>query len=235
MLTCQFRYQFELTNPFDTTPVVELAQQICEESTEDATEQLALIFGTRTWTSALIKEHEMAYRFAKERLDLEKRLFARTGKVTANFAAAYNDMAAAYSMNGLSSKAFPLLQKSKDLRESMPAFKPEHNFSPLHELSLAHWHQKDYKQAVDCLLQALRDRIAALGENDRQSVRTGQLYYAMGNVRASQGLLEESATWHQKALIHYRNTAGDNHYKTACACYRVAEHCRRNQQYDIAR
>lgn len=177
----------------------------------------------------------MAYRFAKERLSLEERLFARTGKVTANFAAAYNDMAAAYSMNGLPSKAFLPLQKSKELRESMPTFKPEHNFSPLHELSLAHWHLKEYKEAADCLLEALRDRIAALGENDRQSVRTGQLYYAIGNVRASHGLLDESAMWHQKALVHYRSTAGDNHYKTACACYRVAEHCVRSQQFDIAR
>jgi tetratricopeptide (TPR) repeat protein len=150
-------------------------------------------------------------------------------------AAAYNDLGATYSMNRLPSKAFPLLFKSKELRELMPAFEPEHNFSPLHELSLAYWHQCEYEEAAKCLLKALADREAALGPDDRQSVRTGQIFYALGNVRASQALMDESFMWHQKALIHFRATGGDKHYKTASACYRVAEHYIRNRQFNVAR
>ena len=117
----------------------------------------------------------------------------------------------------------------------MPSFKPEHNFSPLHELSLAYWHQDEYEEAAKCLLKALADREAALGPIDRQSVRTGSIFCALGNVRASQALMDESFMWHQKALIHFRAAGGDKHYKTASACYRVAEHHIRNRQFNVAR
>ena len=229
------RYQFERTNPSEALPVLEVSYSICNDAEEDFTEQLALTLGSRTWVSALIKDFEAAHRYAQERLELEKKLFEKSGTVTANLAAAYNDLGATYSMNRLPSKAIPLLFRSKELRESMPAFKPEHNFSPLHELSLAYWHQGEYEEAAKCLLKALADREAALGPDDRQSVRTGQIFYALGNVRASQALMDESFMWHQKALIHFRATGGDKHYKTAGACYRVAEHHIRNRQFNVAR
>jgi hypothetical protein len=53
----------------------------------------------------------------------------------------------------------------------------------------------------------------------------------LGNVRASQGYLDESFVWHQKALIHFRATGGETHYYTAHACYRVAEHYFRLRDY----
>ena len=215
--------------------MLDLAYELCKESDEDCTEQLALILGSKTWIAVLTKDFEAAHRHAQDRLECEEKLFARRGVVTANLAAAHNDLGAAYSMNRLPSKAFPLLFKSKALRESMPAFKKEHNFSPLLDLSLAHQQQGQYGKAAECLLQALEQREATLGKNDRQSVRTGQLFYALGNVRAREGQFDESFMWHEKALLHYRATAGDNHHKTGVACFRVAEHHVRYGQYDLAR
>ena len=229
------RYQFERANPSEAMPVLNVAYAICEESEEDCTEQKALILGSKIWISILTKDVEACYRYGRDRLEFEKKLFDSGRVVTANLAAAYYDLAAAYSMNGLPSKAIPLLFKSKQLRESMPAFKKEHNFSPLHELSLAYWHQGDNERAASCLLEALHDRESALGKDDRQSVRTGQLFYALGNVRSSQNMLEESFGWHQRALLHYRATGGDSHFKTAMACFRVAEHHVRMQQFNLAR
>ncbi|RMZ91103.1 hypothetical protein DV736_g1663, partial [Chaetothyriales sp. CBS 134916] len=228
-------YQFERTNPALATPLLDLAYDLCEKSDEDCTEQLALILGSKTWIAVLTKDFEAAHRHAQQRVECEEKLFAQRGMVTANLAAAYNDLGAAYSMNRLPSKAFPLLDKSKALRESMPEFKKEHNFSPLLDLGRAHQLQGHYDKAVECLLQALVEREAALGKNDRQSVRTGQLFYALGNVRAAQGQFDESFMWHQKALLHYRATAGDNHHKTGVACFRVAEHHVRYRQYELAR
>lgn len=101
----------------------------------------------------------------------------------------------------------------------------------MYGLALAAWHQGNNEEAASLLLEALNDRIAALGPDDRQSVRTGTLYYALGNVRASQGYLDESFVWHQKALIHFRATGGETHYYTAHACYRVAEHYFRLRDY----
>ena len=232
---CFYRYQFERTNPSEANPVLDLAYTICKESDEDCTEQLALILGSKTWISILTKDFEVCHLYAQDRLECEKTLFASRKIVTANLAAAYNDLGAAYSMNRLPSKAFPLLFKSKELRESMPGFKKEHNFSPLHDLSLAYMLQGEYEKAAACLIEALEDREKALGKNDRQSVRTGQLFYALGNVRGRQGLMDESFAWHQKALVHYRATGGDSHYKTGIACFRVAEHYVRYRQYDLAR
>jgi tetratricopeptide (TPR) repeat protein len=229
------RYQFERTNPSEALPVLEVSHSICNEAEGDFTEQLALSLGSRTWVVALTKDFEASYHYAQDRLELEKQLYEKRCKVTANLAAAYNDLGATYSMKRLPTQAFPLLLKSKELRESMPAFKPEHNFSPLHELSLAYWHHDENEEAIKCLLQTLTDREAALGLNDRQSVRTGQIFYALGNVRVSQAFVDEGAMWHQKALVHFRATGVDNHYKTASACYRVAEHHMRNKQFTLAR
>lgn len=212
-----------------------MAYTICKESEDDRTEQLALVLGSKTWISILTKDFEACHNCAQQRLECEEKLFASSQLVTANLAAAYNDLGVAYSLNGLPSKAFPLLFKSKGLRESMPGFKKMHNFSPLHDLSLAYMQQEEYDKASKCLLEALEDREAALGRNDFESVRTGQLFYALGNVRARQGRLDESFAWHQKALVHYRATGGDSHYKTGIACFRVAEHHVRYRQYGLAR
>ena len=41
--------------------------------------------------------------------------------------------------------------------------------------------------------------------------------------------------WHQRALVQFRSTGGDTHYSTAWACYKVAEHHIRRQEYPQAR
>jgi len=61
------------------------------------------------------------------------------------------------------------------------------------------------------------------------------LCYALGNVRSSQGLLDESHTWHQCALFQLRATDGDTHVHTAQACYRVAQHQLRMGEYQASR
>jgi hypothetical protein len=65
--------------------------------------------------------------------------------------------------------------------------------------------------------------------------RTGQLLYALGNVRRSQGLLYESFGYHQRALGQYKSTVGDSHHYTADACFKVGEHCMRFGNYKDAR
>lgn len=59
--------------------------------------------------------------------------------------------------------------------------------------------------------------------------------YALGNVRSSQGLLDESFSWHQRALLQLRATGGETDRYTAQACYRVAQHHLRNGNYEEAR
>lgn len=65
--------------------------------------------------------------------------------------------------------------------------------------------------------------------------RTGRVLHALGNVRASQGRLKESYDFHQRALMQYRSTIGDNHHRTADVCYKVAEHYIRFEKLEDAR
>ena len=54
---------------------------------------------------------------------------------------------------------------------------------------------------------------------------TGRLLHALGNVRKSQGLLDESAALHRRALQQYLSTIGKNHHRTGDVHVKVAEHC----------
>ena len=155
----------------EATPLLDMAQAICEASHEDVTEQLALIHGSRTWISSLMNQSEKCLYHSKIRLELEEQLFSSRGKVTANLAAAYNDLGVSFSMNKLYTKAVPLLNRSKKVRASLEGFRKDHMYNPMYHLALAAWHQGNDDEAASLLFEALRDRIDVLGPDDRQSVR----------------------------------------------------------------
>lgn len=52
--------------------------------------------------------------------------------------------------------------------------------------------------------------------------------HALGNVRYSQGRIDESAEFHNKALQQYQSTIRNHHHRTADVCHKVAQHCIRN-------
>jgi len=62
--------------------------------------------------------------------------------------------------------------------------------------------------------------------------RTGQLLYMLGNVDQSLGQFDKSFAYHQRALLQFRATVGDNHPSTSNACYKVAVHRMEAGDYD---
>lgn len=56
----------------------------------------------------------------------------------------------------------------------------------------------------------------------------------MGNIRVSQGRFGEAFNFHNRALLQYHATIGDNHHRTADLCYKMAEHWLRLGQIDNA-
>ena len=52
---------------------------------------------------------------------------------------------------------------------------------------------------------------------------TGKLLHAVGDVKRSQGRLDEAMDFFERALSICKATIGKNHYITADACYRLAE------------
>jgi hypothetical protein len=53
---------------------------------------------------------------------------------------------------------------------------------------------------------------------------TGRIFHCLGNVRNSQGLLDESIHFHERALLHFKETVGNNHHRTGNSCFKVSEH-----------
>ena len=50
----------------------------------------------------------------------------------------------------------------------------------------------------------------------------------------SQDRLDQSESFHSRALLQFRATLGDSHRRTADACYRLAEHYIRLEHLDEA-
>jgi lipopolysaccharide biosynthesis regulator YciM len=65
--------------------------------------------------------------------------------------------------------------------------------------------------------------------------RTGQLLYILGNVYQSQGQIDKSFAYHQRGLLQFRATVGDNLASTSNACYKVAVHRMKAGDYDSAK
>ncbi|EED21629.1 conserved hypothetical protein [Talaromyces stipitatus ATCC 10500] len=91
-------------------------------------------------------------------------------------------------------------------------------------LALTLWLMGRHEEASSMLTTALREREELLGSNDRDSMITGRVLYGLGNVRHSQGLLEESLLYHERALLHFKETVGSNHHRTGNSCFKVAQH-----------
>jgi Tetratricopeptide repeat len=64
--------------------------------------------------------------------------------------------------------------------------------------------------------------------------RTGKILYALGNVLESQERYAESLDFHTRCLQQYMVTLGNNHFRTADICHRLAGHFMRTHQYDEA-
>ncbi|KAI0806374.1 P-loop containing nucleoside triphosphate hydrolase protein [Xylaria sp. FL0064] len=91
-------------------------------------------------------------------------------------------------------------------------------------LGLTFWLQGHLEKALDVLEQALSEREELFGANDRQSMITGRVLHCLGNVKNDQGELEASVDFHERALLHFKETVGSNHHRTGNSCFKVAEH-----------
>lgn len=74
-------------------------------------------------------------------------------------------------------------------------------------------------------------REKALGKDDRESVHTGLILYALGNLRAAQDQWEESFEYHKRSWCHMRATVGDKDFYTANITHKMAEHLLRLGQH----
>ena len=61
------------------------------------------------------------------------------------------------------------------------------------------------------------------------------MLHALRNVREKQGRMQESFVAHEKALVNFRATIGNNYFRTGQICLKLAEHHSREAQPETAR
>jgi hypothetical protein len=66
------------------------------------------------------------------------------------------------------------------------------------------------------------------------SNRTGNTLYVYGMIRDLQGRTDESYKFHQRALDFFKEALGKLHPQTSKAFLKVADHCIRFNQYELA-
>jgi hypothetical protein len=84
--------------------------------------------------------------------------------------------------------------------------------------------QGKFEECNTLLLESLAGREKALGKDNRESVRTGLIFYALGNLRAAQNQWDESYKYHQRAWHHMHATVGERDFYTANVGHKIAEH-----------
>lgn len=113
------------------------------------------------------------------------------------------------------------LKKALRIRKALGNYIPRAGEANLSWALLA---QGKLEECNTLLMDSLAGREKALGKDDRESVRTGLILYALGNLRAVQNEWDESFEYHQRAWHHMRATVGDKDFYTANAAHKIAEH-----------
>lgn len=124
-----------------------------------------------------------------------------------------------------------------DLKEALRIRKALGNYIPRSgeaNLSWALLAQGKLEECNTLLLDSLAGSEKALGKDDRESVRTGLILYALGNLRAAQHQWDESFAYHQRAWHHMRATVGERDFYTANVSHKIAEHLLRTGRKEEA-
>ncbi|KAK1749795.1 hypothetical protein QBC47DRAFT_395340 [Echria macrotheca] len=225
-------YHLERSNPRECLGFIETGFKLTDVSPEDLSFIRAEFHGTRSSIGLEMNEKETALYHREQNVAFREATFAKDGKLNNKLAAGYSEYGRALMTCGLFGRAAEMFEKSISIREQLPGFTRLQLFNPLRGLALVRWHEGSYEEASELLLGALRDRELAFGRDDKESCRTGELLYSLGSVRQSQGLLEESFVYHQRALLQFRSSIGDNHHLTAKACYNLSMHYLRFGDYE---
>jgi tetratricopeptide (TPR) repeat protein len=112
------------------------------------------------------------FQYAEMSWKVETERYEKSGQASPGLAIANHHMGIAYNLNSLYSEGIPFLEESARVRRSLPGFKKDWLFSPIYQLAHAYFHLGDDTKAAELLETAIKDRIEALGENDRFSMRS---------------------------------------------------------------
>ncbi|KAI1741754.1 tetratricopeptide repeat domain-containing protein [Xylaria scruposa] len=225
-------YQKERGRTRDFDGFFETARTICESSAHvDRDALLADIYFCLGAIAMDASDFDMS-RIHKERS------FDLVSKICKEIGTADERLYLAYAERGISRIQDKRYEEGEaDLKEALRIRKALGNYIPRSgeaNLSWALLAQGKLDECNTLLLDSLAGREKALGKNDRESVRTGLILYALGNLRAAQSQWDQSFEYHQRALSHMRATVGDRDFYTANVAHKISEHLIRLGQNEEA-
>ena len=168
----------------------------------------------------------------------KERSFDLVSKICKELGIADERLCLAYAERGISRIQDKRYEEGEaDLKEELRMRKALGNYIPKSREANLSWALLAQGKLEECnrlLLDSLAGREKALGKDDRESVRTGLILYALGNLRISQNQWDESFEYHQRAWRHMRATVGERDFYTANVTHKIAEHLMRSGQYEEA-
>ncbi|TVY21056.1 hypothetical protein LARI1_G001255 [Lachnellula arida] len=215
-------YQKERGRTKEFDGFFETARSICESSTHaDRDSLLADIYFCLGAIAMDASDFDTSRIYKERSLDL-------VSKICKELGSADERLDLAYAERGISRIQDRRYEEGEaDLKEALRMRKALGNYVPRSREANLSWALLAQGKLEECntlLLDSLAGREKALGKDDRESVRTGLILYALGNLRAAQNQWDESFEYHQRAWHHMRATVGERDFCTANAAHKIAEH-----------
>ncbi|MDI1493613.1 MAG: hypothetical protein OHK93_005909 [Ramalina farinacea] len=228
------RWQCERREAAEALPLAELASTMCDllapnEEMVQKTRTPLQRRQTKIWACRIViaqstGDSKNAFHYSQLRYKSAEDEFEATGVLTGFLTSTCNTLGISYAMNRLHENALDYLTRSVNLRKQMPDFKKDWLYSPYYHMGITYHRMGDYEKAAGIIQEAIDDRVAALGPNDRISSRTAALYYSLGNIRNSEGRLDDAFGLHHRAYMQSRQTAGEFAFATLRCSQKLAEH-----------
>lgn len=232
LLTEAAWYQKERGRTRNFDGFFETARSICESTTHaDRDSLLADIYFCLGSIAMDASDFETSRIHKENSLDLVSRICKELGTEDERLYLAYAER----GISRIQDKRYE--EGEADLKEALRMRKALGNYIPRSgeaNLSWALLAQSKLEECDTLLLDSLAGREKALGKNDKESVRTGLILYALGNLRAAQNRWHDSFEYHQRAWHHMLATVGERDFYTANVAHKVAEHLIRLGQYESA-
>jgi len=226
------RYQKERGRTKNFDGFFETARSICESTTHaDRDSLLADIYFCLGSIAMDASDFETSRIHKENSLDLVSKICKDLGTEDERLYLAYAER----GISRIQDKRYE--EGEADLKEALRMRKALGNYLPRSgeaNLSWALLAQGKFEECDMLLLDSLAGREKALGKNDKESVRTGLILYALGNLRAAQNRWGDSFEYHQRAWRHMLATVGERDFYTANVAHKVAEHFIRLRQYENA-
>ncbi|KAI1078974.1 tetratricopeptide repeat domain-containing protein [Whalleya microplaca] len=215
-------YQKERGRTKDFDGFFDTAREICESSAHpDRDSLLADIYFCLGAIAMDASDFDTSRVYKERSLDL-------VSKICTELGTADERLYLAYAERGISRIQDRRYEEGEaDLKEALRIRKALGNYIPRSGEANLSWSLLAQGKLEECntlLLDSLAGREKALGKDDRESVRTGLILYALGNLRAAQDQWDESFEYHQRAWRHMRATVGERDFYTANITHKIAEH-----------